>query len=271
MKKAPKNIKVIFCTCIMFLLMYNLLISEEISNTFESSTEGWEVVNYPFRSYFAAPGTSELTFDSANGNPSGSVRVGDVFAETGITAPMEYLGNKANFHEGILEYDIFLRYTDNVVYPAVVLNGGGMSVYYDNPSPPLNVWTTMTIPLTESGWFLSGYHTPATYEEFMSILSNLTGFYIYTEWHTGADDTNVDNVVISYTLNLSAPQNVFISVSNNTVFVQWDAAAGATSYKIYSDTDPFGTFSTIEWEGTATNWSETATELKKFYYVTANN
>jgi hypothetical protein len=29
---------------------------------------------------------------------------------------------------------------------------------------------------------------------FKEVLSNLVGLYIYTEWHTGADDTNVDNV-----------------------------------------------------------------------------
>jgi flagellar hook assembly protein FlgD len=30
----------------------------------------------------------------------------------------------------------------------------------------------------------------------MSVLQTLAGLYIYTEWRTGPDDTNVDNVVL---------------------------------------------------------------------------
>jgi hypothetical protein len=120
--------------------------------------------------------------------------VGDVQGETGIAAPAAYLGNKASSYGESLVYGIYIRYTDNVVYPAVVLNGGTMSLYYDAPSPPLNAWQTRTVPLTEAGWRVSGVGDPATHEEFVSVLSNLMGLYVYTEWKTGPDDTNVDNV-----------------------------------------------------------------------------
>jgi len=55
----------------------------------------------------------------------------------------------------------------------------------------------MTVPLSEAGWKVSGTGEDATETEFRAVLSSLAGIYIYTEWHTGADDTNVDNVAIN--------------------------------------------------------------------------
>jgi len=51
--------------------------------------------------------------------------------------------------------------------------------------------------MTEVGWKISGSGTPATQETFQSVLSHLVGLYIYTEWHTGPDDTSVDNIALT--------------------------------------------------------------------------
>ncbi|MCK4311802.1 MAG: hypothetical protein KAW88_03595 [Candidatus Cloacimonetes bacterium] len=67
-----------------------------------------------------------------------------------------------------------------------------------------------------------------------------------------------------------SPSNVTISVSSDSVHISWDPVVGAASYTVYSDTDPYGTFTTNEWTGTATNWSESVNS-KKFYRVTAHN
>lgn len=165
-----------------------------LMNTFELTSENWLVVSYPFRSHVSNPATSSLPFDGTFGNPAGSVRVADVMPETGIAAPAPYLGNRLSFYGGSLAYDIYLRYTDNTTYPAVVLNGGTQSLYYDAPSPPLNAWEHKAIPLSEAGWKVSGGGTAATEAIFKQVLSNLVGLYIYTEWNTGPDDTNVDNI-----------------------------------------------------------------------------
>ncbi len=164
------------------------------TGTFDATNEGWVIVSYPFRSHVPTPATVSLPFDVSFGNPAGSVRVGDVYAETGIAAPATYLGDRSAAYGGSLTYDIFLRFTDGVTYPAAVLNGGTMSVYYDAPSPTLNTWEHRAIPLTESGWRVSNTQVAATQTQFQSVLQNLVGLYIYTEWHTGEDDTNVDNV-----------------------------------------------------------------------------
>ena len=71
---------------------------------------------------------------------------------------------------------------------------------------------------------------------------------------------------------LSTPTNVTIIYSSGTVTIDWDAVSGATSYNVYSDTNPYGTFSNLEQSGiTETEWSESASGNKKFYCVTAEN
>lgn len=164
--------------------------------SFASSNEGWQVVDFPFLTHNPTPTTAALPFDGAFGNPAGSVRVGDVFGETGITAPAAHLGNQAAIYGDTLRYDILIRYTDNLAYPAVVLNGGTMSIYYETPSPALDVWESRAIPFSEAGWKVSNTAAVATQTDFMNVLSNLTGIYIATEWRTGPDDTNVDNIFL---------------------------------------------------------------------------
>ena len=167
-----------------------------LTNSFDLSAEDWRSVDYPFRSHQPNPTTSPLAFDGSEGHPPGSVRIGDVYPETGIAAPAPYLGDKLAFYGGRLEYDIYLRYADNTTYPAVVLNGGTTSVYYDQSSPPVNTWQQVAVPLTEAGWKVSGTGAAATEAVFKAVLSDLAGLYIYTEWHTGPDDTNVDNITM---------------------------------------------------------------------------
>ena len=163
-------------------------------HSFDISNEAWQVVAYPFRSHVATPAVAALPFDGVFGNPLGSVRVGDVQPETGITAPADHLGNQGSIYGDTLRYDILIRYSDHVTYPAVVLNGGTKSLYYDTPSPVVGVWESRAVPLSEAGWKVSGTFAVATQTDFMDVLSNLVGIYIYTEWHTGPDDTNVDNI-----------------------------------------------------------------------------
>lgn len=169
-----------------------------VISAFDSGNDGWTVVDYPFRSNSVAPRvTAPLSFDAVFGNPAGSVRVGDVYPETGIAAPAAYLGDREASYGGTLSYDIYLRYTDGVTYPAVVLSGATMSVYYDAPSPPVGSWERRVVPLVETGWKIGGGTLAVSQADFLEILRTLDAIYVYTEWHTGADDTSVDNVVFT--------------------------------------------------------------------------
>lgn len=196
-----------------------------VATTFDLTSEDWRIVNYPFRSHAPNPATATVPFDGTFGNPPGSVRVGDIYAETGIAAPAQYLGNRLGFYGGSLTYDIYIRYTDNAAYPAVVLNGGSMSLYYDAPSPPLIAWQRRTVPLSEVGWKVSGTGANATEAQLKAVLSNLVGLYIYTEWHSGADDTSVDNIA------LTPPQPAGAMLASKKVWPKLSGTAQPTIIK----------------------------------------
>jgi hypothetical protein len=170
----------------------------EIASRFDTGSESWQVVDYPFRSSaIGARAMIALPYDGAFGNPAGSVRVGDVYGETGIAAPAAFLGDKHTFYGGSLAWDILIRYSDAATYPALVLAGATMSLYYDAPAPVLGQWTHVSVPLTETGWKVGGTQAMATQADLLAVLQTLSGIYIYTEWNTGADDTSVDNIVLS--------------------------------------------------------------------------
>ncbi|MBU4486270.1 MAG: hypothetical protein KKD38_05025 [Candidatus Delongbacteria bacterium] len=73
---------------------------------------------------------------------------------------------------------------------------------------------------------------------------------------------------------LAAPVNVVIAKpTSTTISITWDIVDGATGYKVYSSTDPYGTF-TEDTTGTFTEsrkWEKTIAGNKYFYYVVAVN
>ncbi len=68
-----------------------------------------------------------------------------------------------------------------------------------------------------------------------------------------------------------APQNVIISITGSNVEISWTAVTGATSYTVYSDSNPYGNFGTVEYTGADSSCSLLITEDNKFYRVTASN
>jgi len=70
-------------------------------------------------------------------------------------------------------HDILIRFSDLADYPAVILNAGSYSLYYDTPSPPIGSWESRAIPLTEAGWKRSNTNAAATEAEFRGALAEL--------------------------------------------------------------------------------------------------
>ncbi|MDD4667239.1 MAG: hypothetical protein PHR59_04630 [Candidatus Cloacimonetes bacterium] len=67
-----------------------------------------------------------------------------------------------------------------------------------------------------------------------------------------------------------APQNVFISISDNEVTIAWDIVDGAASYHVYSSDDPYANFE-LDDSGVFTDnsWTAPATTIRAFYHVIA--
>ncbi|MBC8384981.1 MAG: hypothetical protein H8E57_05640 [Candidatus Cloacimonetes bacterium] len=68
-----------------------------------------------------------------------------------------------------------------------------------------------------------------------------------------------------------APTIIVITITEDNVELDWNSVPGATSYKVYSDSDPYGGFGTTEWTGAVSEWSETIPGDMKYYRVTALN
>lgn len=84
------------------------------------------------------------------------------------------------------------------------------------------------------------------------------------------DDMRFTNVEVT-TFELEPPQNVTIIVNETELTIQWSPVTGANSYKIYSDSNPYGTFTTLEQEGIGeTNWTTSISGNSKFYRVIAS-
>jgi hypothetical protein len=75
-----------------------------------------------------------------------------------------------------------------------------------------------------------------------------------------------------YRLPVEAPTNLALLISGTDVIITWDPVTDATSYAVYSGTDPYGVM-TLDETGSfnGTEWTGAFTGSKMFYYVTALN
>ena len=78
-------------------------------------------------------------------------------------------------------------------------------------------------------------------------------------------------IIVESGAPLAAPTNLIIEVNGSNVDLFWDEVTGATSYTVYSDTDPYGTFTTSEGTVAISEWSEAISGDMKYYRVTASN
>ncbi|MCD4817254.1 MAG: SGNH/GDSL hydrolase family protein [Candidatus Cloacimonetes bacterium] len=107
-----------------------------------------------------------------------------------------------------------------------------------------------------------------------SSLGTAIPLFMYDDIHPNMDgyDIMAENWFdeVNQLCIINQPQNVSVTINDNTTEITWEAVAGATSYKVYSSTTPNGTFEedlTGEFDGT--NWIASINENKVFYYVTA--
>lgn len=91
--------------------------------------------------------------------------------------------------------------------------------------------------------------------------------------YVDSNDPDTETVTLPVKLNvyqLTSPANVTTSVSGSTLTLNWDAVPYASTYKVYSSDDPYGTF-VEDTSGTPSgnSWSTALSNAKKFYRVTA--
>ena len=174
-----------------------------VSSTFDTDAEGWGVGNIRSNLSTAPDPSNPPTYNATGGNPSGYISTTDTEDIVAFLAPGKFLGNDVGFIGGSLSFDLQDTVpSDGVPYPAVVLYSSlGFSISY-TASPPGTSWTSYSIPLTASGW--TGYPggeqngvVPVTDAEFGFVMASIANIAIEADWHTGDDNTGLDNVVLA--------------------------------------------------------------------------
>jgi hypothetical protein len=115
-----------------------------------------------------------------------------------------------------------------------------------------------------SPWVIEGTHSEATGSNSSPVLHR-TGLTAFSHFAAGSETGGV----------ISAP-SVTIQAISGEATLTWPAVTGATSYKVYSSSDPYAEFSLWVLETTVPapelSWiDEEATEIKKFYVIVAVN
>jgi hypothetical protein len=177
---------------------------------FDSDAQGWTTAGAS--ADFASPiGTGGPISWDTRGNPGGALSVGDYYYDTWISAPASYLGNQGDMFSLKWTYDILIRYTDqtSVPYPSVAMTNGTLKLLYTIHAPPVNAWERRVVIMDPLNWTIDtgngNQGNAPTQAQMYSVLNNLTGLYILTEWRTGPDDTSIDNVGISSQIPMPAP------------------------------------------------------------------
>jgi hypothetical protein len=181
-----------------------------ISSRFDGGAEGWKTGDVYYASVLSVVGIP--TWFAAGGIPGGYIYSEDVAAESAFVAPSIYLGNKLAFYGGSVSFDTFDHVpSDNLPRQAtIVLYSGTSSITYGMPGPGKG-FTHFLIPLSEGGWtYYKGADnagsTPVSKSAFRAILSSITGFAVHSDWHTGADQTGLDNVVLTGPSTRAVPE-----------------------------------------------------------------
>ena len=242
-----------------------------LSTSFATNAEGWVVINWD------GTGTGVIpTWYSTNGNPGGYVRATDVQPDGFWKAPASYHTNWSTAYGGSLSYDAFSVAGSAWVMNDVFLAGNGQTLTYHFPTNPPTNWTTFTVKLDGSaGWQYGQFYTDtngvaATDAQIRSVLTNVTDLRIRQEYLWGADDSGLDNVVVTV-------GNPVISIAAATTNSVWVTLRNLTTNRPYELEQTDGISDKPAWQTafgfTATNvvevFSLPRTNLQQFYRAKA--
>lgn len=167
-----------------------------VSSYFGAGDEGWRVGDF----LVTTPLAENPVYSASEGNPEGFLRTADLADWSAYLAPAKFLGNKAIAYGGVLGFDLRIQENDSVTYSAVEISDGVTRLQFRG-MPQLTQWITFTIPLmASSGWELSTngklQGQAASEQQLFDVLSNLQYLKINSDWKTGLDQADLDNVYL---------------------------------------------------------------------------
>lgn len=162
---------------------------------FSADTEGWLLAGDAI--------TDVPSYMATGGNPGGFARgtdqtVGGVWY---WQAPDKFLGDRSLSFGQTLSFDLRMRGSGPLFdSPDLRLVGGGLTLNLDlAPVPQDLVWTTYTVTLDQNtAWHVSSATGPAATEaQVRQVLAGLQTLQIRGEFITGADNGDLDNVILT--------------------------------------------------------------------------
>ena len=112
-----------------------------------------------------------------------------------------------------------------------------------------------------------GKSTAYTYSNFCIL-----GESVVHEHYSAGNYTTKIGFIFSADFKPDIPENLIITITDTDVEFSWDISPGASSYTVYSSSDPYTEHETwtVEEDGiTVTHWSEPIPNENKFYFVKA--
>jgi len=218
--------------------------------------------------YFTSTTWSSWTHRSfgniGGANDSAGVGISGTWCNYWLISPKIDLG----IEQCQLEFDLALteRWSTNPstlgvddIFAVVVSLDEGASWFQSNA---LRFWDSTT-PISNTGEYVT-----IDLSAYSGVI--MLGFYVESTVANQDTQIYIDNVKIN--IVPGAPENIIVSESNGSVHLVWDVVTGATSYNVYSSSDPYNDF-IIEPTGTEiteANCNIVITDENRFYYVTVN-
>ncbi len=163
------------------------------SEAFETGTGGWSVVT-------TLGGTFAGTRITSGGWPDAYLRTND--PDGGVSywkAPESFRTTLAASADGAITLVSRVSSVSPLVsYPDVIATGGGLTLFHDLPQPDSTEWISHRIPLGICGsWRVGTENGPsATPEQLSQVLGACTDFRIRAEFRDGAENDDIDSIVI---------------------------------------------------------------------------
>jgi hypothetical protein len=166
-------------------------------SAFDLGAEGWKAANLLISPFYTNPpgivAVDDAVWSGVGGNPGGNISWTDVDGNYfTFAAPAAFLGDQHVAYGGSLVFDMKVTDSDGDVLPGAILVGGGLTLFRDF-GPPGSDWTTVTVPLSEAGWYDSDGN-PVTQQDLQQTLGALQAIYLTGDWFTGTETASLDNV-----------------------------------------------------------------------------
>lgn len=171
--------------------------AQTISSTFDTGAEGWVT-----GSFDAATKSSNNTV--AYDAPTQSIIATDPDNDyNGFFAPAKFTGNLSAYAGGMISFQLADNVGNEEYEAPVALFGtaGTLFAYLPfAPSADLSALTSYSINLVGANFYTGSAGAPgaaATDAQLAAVLADITNFGIGLDFHSGPDNTRLDNVVLS--------------------------------------------------------------------------